>query len=154
MASVSDRSLFLEAIKTEPMTISDIIHRFGVARNTARSWAGHSEVEQVIGSYPRQYRRKNSFAESAEIPKPKKVKAEDVNENTVRLPDVPKPALKNFFDNVMANEEAERFNFTEEFRQAESIEDLKSLENKVIASLVLTRYYQELMAEYEASFDS
>lgn len=148
MASASDRSLFLEMIKTQPLTINEIIENFGVARNTARSWAAHAEVEPVIGSYPKQYKRKDSFAE--EIPKPKKADRILNPNNTVVLPNVPKDQLEPFFRSILADEEHARFNFTEKFRHADTISDLKEIETALIASIVVTRYYKQLMEDEES----
>jgi hypothetical protein len=157
MRNISDRSLFLEMIKTQPMSIGDIIDHFGVARNTARSWAGHAEVEQVIGSYPRQYKRRDTLAIATETQKqkPKQV-VEESDKNIVRLPNVPEDKLEAAFNATM-NEGPPKdkyFNFTQAFRSAESLDDLKKLESELIASLVLTRYFQGQMAEYEKQFDS
>lgn len=151
MAQLSDRALFLEMIKTTPMSISDIINQFGVARNTARSWAERPEVEMISGSYPRQYRRKDSYIEEA--PKPAK-KIEPVDDkNVIYLPQPTEEQLAAFFDSVMGEAPDEVFNFTDMFRAAQSIKDLKKIRTALIASIVLTDYYEKLMTNYEKELE-
>lgn len=152
VANASDRALFLETIKSEPMTVNDIIHRFGVARNTARAWVNHSEVEQIIGSYPKQYKRKNSYAEEMPVTT-KKEKQKSNSSEIVELPFVTTEQKETFFRSLLANEPESQFNFTKEFREAETLDNLKSLEYKLISSLIVTRYYRQLMTEYEESFE-
>jgi hypothetical protein len=134
-------------IKLKPMTINEIVDSFHVARNTARSWANHPEVEQVVGSWPPQFKRKNVFVPDEVPDSPVK---EPNSPRLVRLPDVPKNQLEPFFRSILADEEHARFNFTEKFRHADTISDLNEIETALIASIVVTRYYKQLMEDEES----
>lgn len=140
---VSDRSLFLETIKKEALTINEIMERFGVHRNTANSWSKHELVEPVAGSYPRTYKRKDSFASDVPV-----VKAKNSNVKTLdmSIPYPPQEAVHRFWEQVMANE-APAFDFVDEFRNADSLADLKKIESKLTSSLIIVDYYRKLMEQ-------
>lgn len=146
MAEASDRSIFLEAIKLNPMTINDIIETFGVARNTAREWSKHSEVEKVVGSWPPQFKRKNVFVDNEEpsalpVRKPKK--------NTIELPEVTTADKERFFRTILDNDPAAAFDFQFEFRTAESLEDVKTIRSKLISCFIVTEYYLDKIRKEE-----
>lgn len=142
MSSVSDRAYFLEAIKNEPMTVNEIVARFGCAEGTARNWVKHPEVEKVTGSWPTAYIRKNTLvpitrATSSHSPKP---------DNIIRY-DIPEPSpqeKETFFRAVMADE-AGPMDFIKEFRAADSQKDIRILISKLKSALVVSEYYLDLM---------
>jgi hypothetical protein len=147
MAELSDRSVFLEMIKLKPMTINEIVDAFGVAKNTARDWSKHSEVEKVVGSWPPQFKRKNVFVENEDLsalPAVKKTK-----KNIVELPDVTIADKERFFRSILDNDPATVFDFQFEFRTAESLDDVKLIRSKLISSLIITDYYLDKIRKEE-----
>lgn len=147
MAEISDRSLFLESIKTQPMTVNDIVEQYNVARNTARNWVKHPEVEKVIGSYPHQYVRKGSF-ELEETPKQKlPSKTKDVV--IIELPKPPKDLVDKMFHMVLDNHPDARFNFTEEFRMIDSLAGIAEIKKHLNTAYVVVNYYEQLLKDEE-----
>jgi hypothetical protein len=147
MASVSDRSLFLEMIKTKPMSINEIISHFGVARNTARSWISHDEVELVVGSYPRQYVRKGSF----EIDEPVKKKQLTSGKNTlvIELHRPPRDFIDKLFHMVNDDEPQARFNFTEEFRRVDSLDGIEIIKKHLNTAYLVVEHYEKILKDEE-----
>ena len=140
MANNSDRAYFLERIKQQPMTIQDIINEFGCAEGTARNWVKHPEVEKVIGSWPTAFVRKNSLAPIT----PQRSNA-PVPNNVIRY-DIPEPSpeqKEQFFRAVLGGEQ--QFNFTEEFRNADSQKDILVIMSKLKSALIVSEYYLSLM---------
>jgi hypothetical protein len=142
MSNTSDRAYFLEALKKEPLTVNEIVERFGCAANTARTWVKHPEVEKVPGSWPTSYVRKNTLvpitrATASNVPKP---------DNILRY-DIPEPSpeeKETFFRRVMADE-AGAMDFIKEFRAADSQKDIRILISKLKSALVVSEYYLDLM---------
>jgi hypothetical protein len=144
MAAISDRSLFLELIKTQPMTINDVISHFGVAMNTARSWVKHPEVEHVKGSWPPQYVRKNSFTiETPVVDRPKLVGKEVL---IVEIPRRPKEQLEQFFQALMGDE-VPHFNFNIEIRSADSQKNLQEILTRLKSGILVTEHYLTMMQQ-------
>lgn len=142
VASVSDRSLFLEAAKQQAMTINQIVETFNVAPNTARVWVKHENIEQVDGSWPPTYRHKNTFAESVPVVE-KPVKAKP-NTYSLEVPKPPLPAIESFFGAVMDGE-APLFNFNQEFQGVSSRKQLAEVRSKLISCLIIVEYYDDIM---------
>ena len=144
MASTSDRTLFLEMIKTKPMTINDIINNFGVARNTARNWVRHDMVTEVDGSWPPLYIHKGiDRPEHYIAPTPK---VED-NSKIVRLYDVSEAELSSAYDMLIEDHPATRFEFSKEFRALDSENDAIRLEAQLITSIMMVRYFRKRFIE-------
>jgi hypothetical protein len=144
MATVSDRSLFLEHIRTNPLTVKQIKEMFGVAENTARAWTSHDEVEQIPGSWPRQFKRKESFAEEIPVAPKKAIKSIDI----IELPRISTEDKEAFFKRLMS-QDPPKFEFTEMFREALTVKHLEMIENRLIQSIIITRYYKQLMLDEE-----
>ena len=140
MTNTSDRAYFLETIKTEPLTINQVIERFGCARNTARLWVKHEEVTTIPGSWPTQYVRKDNLV-PAGIPTGKAPAP-----NGILRYDIPEPSAEEkefFFRKVLAAEVT--LDFVGDFRAAESQKDIKSIIAKLKSALVVSEYYISLM---------
>jgi hypothetical protein len=133
----------LEAIKSEPLTIAEIVDRFGCVEGTARTWVKHTEVEKVPGSWPTAYIRKDSLVPTGRMP----ATENQPKPNNVLRYDIPNPPAdqkEKFFRAVLAAE-AGTLVFVDEFRAADSQKDLLVLINKLKTALVVTDYYLELM---------
>jgi hypothetical protein len=142
MASISDRSLFFEAAKTQALTISQIVEMFGCNPNTARVWARRPEIEEVEGSWPPSFRHKNTFAQEVAVTeKPIKPKA---NTYLLEVPKPPQQAIETFFDELL-DDVAPTFNFNEEFRRVSTVKQLREVRSMLISSLIVVEHYEEIL---------
>lgn len=138
----SNKTYFLDGIKNNPMTISQIVDTYGCTSNTARSWVKHEEVEKVAGSYPPEYVRKDTFVSPS-------VKRSDRNgvpitKLIVELEVPPEADIEAFFRRIMAAEGG-TIDFQSEFRSVDSQKSLMVLQNKLKAALIVCDYYMTLM---------
>lgn len=141
---VSDRSLFLETIKTEPLTINQIMERFDVSRNTANKWAKHEAVAVVIGSYPKTYTRSNSLG--TEMPAPKPVPKTGDDTLVISLTKPSQDRVRELWQQVM-DDSVPHMDFIHQVRVAESRSDLKKIRNNLYTSILVLEYYEELMEQ-------
>lgn len=142
MVMPADRAIFLEHIIENPLTINEIVERFGIAQNTARNWTKHAEVEHIPGSYPHVFRRRSSLAIPGVSNKMGKKKSS--SSRSVELPDVPENQVQGLFEQLMADE-APAFYFNEEFRAVDSIAAIDKVRNKLITCLIVTDHYKNMM---------
>jgi hypothetical protein len=141
MGNNSDRAYFLETIKNEALTITQIIERFGCARNTARSWVNHEEVEKVAGSWPNAYTRKESLVSTGTRPKPVQAKP------GTKVYEVTTPAwedVERVFRAVLSGENG-HIDFVPEFIAIDSRKDIRALKSKLLTALVVCDHYDDLM---------
>lgn len=141
MANNSDRAYFLEAVKSKPMSVADIIAQFGCSEGTARTWVRHEEIEKIPGSWPTQYIRRSSTIIPTGKTAPVREGKPGVISYEIKLP--PQEQIEQFFRSVMANESP--FNFTDEFRAIDSQLDAQKLLSKLKSGIVVTEYYIGLM---------
>ena len=140
--AVSNKAYFLDAIKNNPMTIKEIVDAFDVNPNTARAWVKGDDVEQVLGSYPPAYVRKDTFIIESTVKAPdRKVPANKVQ---IEFDRPPQEEVAAFFTTVMAGEGG-NIDFQTEFRSVDSQKSLMVLQNKLKSAFILCEYYKALM---------
>lgn len=146
MSNNSDRAYFLEALKSEALTINQIVERFGVAINTARNWANHAEVEKIEGSWPPAYMRKDAGL----IPVGKSTKPNIPHDPvrggriSIEIDVPPQTEVHEFFESIMHGDGGV-IDFKPEFRKAESQHEIRYLVHKLKSAIVVSEYYLSLM---------
>jgi hypothetical protein len=132
-------------IKNNPMTINEIIEKFGCASNTARNWVRHEQVEKVEGSYPPRYVRKDTLDLGTKINKPPVVRdASKPGKVTIEIDVPPQEEVEAFFRKILAAEGGQ-LDFVKEFRAVDSQKSALYLLHKLKSAIVVTEYYVALM---------
>lgn len=144
MSGVSDRAYFLEQIKNNPMTITQIKDEFGCADSTARLWVRHEQVEKVEGSYPPAYVRKDTLVFDKKKSAGVEVSGDKPNKIMIEFDRPSDEAVEGFFRKVLAGE-AGKLDFVSEFRAIDSQKELHVLVGKLKSALIVTEYYRSLM---------
>ena len=145
MSTVSDRAYFLDMIKGNPMTVSQIKEEFGCADSTARAWVRHEQVEKVEGSYPPAYVRRDTLILGKQPSKPSETRdATRPGKVMVEIDVPPQEEVEAFFRKILAAEGGQ-LDFVKEFRAVDSQKSALFLLHKLKSAIVVTEYYVALM---------
>lgn len=146
MAGASDRAVFLEMAKNKAMTVKEIHEVFNVAPGTARTWTKHELIEEVEGSWPPAFRRKNTFS-TGDSSVGSSAHVENKNKSSTfkfEVPRPPKEAVEALYAKTIYGE-SPSYDMTRKFMEADSIPALKRLENDLITMLMLIEYSQNII---------